>query len=313
VEITLWEVGGLGNQLFQYAALRYYARRYHAKMRIAECPVLYAKSFGYPRPCLLSHFSITVPMEERTLFDRLVLCRKPPFDSVFEPLKRALGVQVFRQHHTTRYLFPNDLPLERGIGKLYLEGYWHTNTMVEQVADELRSELVLREPAKGKNLEVLNQIRRSKNPVSLHVRGGDSMLAASNRAPLPGCYYSDAIATFRQLLDDPTFFVFSDDLPFVKQILPPDIRVVLVDHNDDFTAHEDMRLMSSCRHHIIANSTFSWWGAWLSPQPDKIVIAPRQWYGTPDSYYPELMPQTWVLTDVTLESALETGPSLLLR
>jgi hypothetical protein len=80
---------------------------------------------------------------------------------------------------------------------------------------------------------------------------------------------------------------------------------VFVGHNDDFSAHEDLRLMSACHHHIIANSTFSWWGAWLDPRQDKMVIAPRQWYVTPDSYYPDLLPPTWLLIDVLPSNAIQ--------
>ena len=69
-------------------------------------------------------------------------------------------------------------------------------------------------------------------------------------------------------------------------------------YNDDFTAHEDLRLMASCRHHIIANSTFSWWGAWLNPRADKMVVAPRHWFVGVDNSYSGLLPRDWMLTDV---------------
>lgn len=108
----------------------------------------------------------------------------------------------------------------------------------------------------------------------------------------------NAVSTFKQRLGDPTFFVFSDDIQFVKEYLPRNVPMVFVDHNDDYSAHEDLRLMSSCHHQIIANSTFSWWGAWLNPRTDKMVIAPKQWYNTEDSYFPDLLPKTWELVDV---------------
>ena len=130
------------------------------------------------------------------------------------------------------------------------------------------------------------------------MRRGDCTVAATNRVDLPLEYYLNAISTIKERLGDPTFFVFSDDIPFVKEYLPQNLAMVFVDHNDDFSAHEDLRLMSSCHHHIIANSTFSWWGAWLNPRTDKMVIAPKHWYNTEDSYYPDLLPQTWLLADV---------------
>jgi hypothetical protein len=299
VEIILAECGGLGNQLFRYAALRYYAKRYGAKkMRISVEPARYAQSYGYPRPFLLSHFSITVPMHERSLGDRLAFTGKGWLKRAVAPAAKALRTHVFTEDFSNCHYFLRDLPLERQVGRLYLAGYWHNYVVVEEVANELRSELAFKEPAQGKNLEVLKQIKQSRNSVSLHVRRGDCTVAATNRVDLPLEYYLNAVSTFKQRLGDPTFFVFSDDIPFVKEYLPRNVPMVFVDHNDDFSAHEDLRLMSSCHHQIIANSTFSWWGAWLNARTDKMVIAPKQWYNTEDSYYPDLFPQTWELAEV---------------
>jgi Glycosyl transferase family 11 len=298
LEIVLRAFAGLGNQFFRYAALRYYARRYGAEMRIFADPAGYAMSHGYPRPCLLSHYSIRAPIEERSFGDRLLLTDKAWIKPAASLAKKALRTQVFEQHHLHRYSFSPDLPLERHVRRLYLVGYWHTCVIVEKVADELRSELTLKEPAQGRNRELLDQIKRCSHPVSLHLRRGDCTVAATNRVDLPSGYYRNAISTLKRRLGDPTFFVFSDDIPFAKEYLPRNLNLVFVDHNDDFSAHEDMRLMSSCHHHIIANSTFSWWGGWLNRRADKIVIAPKQWYQTEDSYYPDLLPKGWMLMDV---------------
>jgi hypothetical protein len=298
LEIVLRAFGGLGNQFFRYAALRYYARRYNAGMKIFVEPARYSMSHGYPRPCLLSHYSITVPIEERSLGDRLLLTDKARLKRVAALARRALRTQVFEQHHSTRYAFSANLPLRRHVKKLYLVGYWHTSTIVDKVAHELRAELTLKEPARGRNLELLRQINRSRASVSLHVRRGDCTVAATNRAELPLEYYRKAISTCKERFRNPTFFVFSDDIPFVRKYLPQNIATVFVEHNDDYSAHEDMRLMSSCQHHIVANSTFSWWGAWLNSRTDKLVISPKQWYNTEDSFYPALLPQAWKLVDI---------------
>ena len=70
-----------------------------------------------------------------------------------------------------------------------------------------------------------------------------------------------------------------------------------VEHNDDFNAHEDLRLMAKCRHHILANSTFSWWGAWLNPSPEKLVMAPRHWFLAQEARHANLLPPDWILLD----------------
>ncbi len=129
------------------------------------------------------------------------------------------------------------------------------------------------------------------------MRRGDYTLAIEGNRTLPLDFYIRAIAHMRERLRNPVFFIFSDDIAFARANLPADLPAFFVDHNDDQTSHEDLRLMSACHHHIIANSSFSWWGAWLNPRPDKIVLAPRYWMLTPDSYFPELLPPTWIIVD----------------
>lgn len=298
MQIIVRQISGLGNQLFQYAAGRYYAKRYGADMKMVIDPERNAVSYGYPRPFLLSYFSIAAPVQELSLFDRFMLSVKPSIGFATAPLKQALGIQVFREQFAQRHTFFPELPIKGRVDTLYLAGYWQTYRISEEIADELRVELSFKEPARGKTLEVLQHIRRTRNAVSLHVRRGDYTLAAEGKIALPIDYYVRAIATFKERLVDPTFFVFSDDMAFIKENLPRDARAVFVDHNDNSVSHEDLRLMASCDHHIIANSTFSWWGAWLNPRLDKIVIAPKFWRLKADSYYPDLLPPDWMLTDV---------------
>jgi hypothetical protein len=298
MQMVLQQSAGLGNQLFQYAAARYYSQRYGAELRIAIDSAWNAVSHGYPRPYLLSHFSIPVPMRKRSFLDWVFLLDQPWLGAASWPLKKALHVQVFREEYERRYDFLPDLPLDPDVQTLFLVGYWQTSALVEEIASQLRIDLVFKEPAQGKNLDVLERIRGSENPVSLHIRRGDFTLAAEGKIALPMEYYYHAISVFKERIANPTIFVFSDDIPFAEKNLPRDMKAVFVKHNDAFAAHEDLRLMSSCRHHIIANSTFSWWGAWLNPLSNKIVIAPKHWYLTADSYYPNLLPSDWMLVDV---------------
>jgi hypothetical protein len=308
MQMVLRQSAGLGNQLFQYAAARYYSKRYGAELRIAIDSAWNARSHGYPRPFLLSHFSIPVPMRTRSFLDCLFLLDMPWLGAASSPFKKASHVQVFREEFERRYDFLPDLPLDPDVKTLFLVGYWQTSTLVEEVGDQLRIDLTFKEAAQGKNLDILEQIKGSENPVSLHVRRGDYTLAAEGQIALPMKYYDHAISVFRERLVNPTFFVFSDDIPFAENNLPSDIKAVFVRHNDALAAHEDLRLMSSCRHHIIANSTFSWWGAWLNPLSNKMVIAPKHWYLTADSYYPNLLPSAWMLVDVGAIASTSNHP-----
>src|SRR5258708_1989166 len=248
MQIVVRQISGLGNQLFQYAAGRYYAKRYDAQFRMALDPVRKAVSHGYARPFLLSHFSITAPMRELSLGDRFILSERRWLEPAIALVTAPLGIQVFRERPSQFYTFIQDLPLERTVRTLYLAGYWQSHRMVDDIGDELRVDLRFKEAAQGKNLEVLNRIKQSENSVSLHVRRGDYTLAAEGNIALPIEYYFRAIDVFRKRLADPTFFVFSDDIAFAKENLPRGIRAVFVDHNGTFSSHQDMRLISSCQH-----------------------------------------------------------------
>jgi hypothetical protein len=297
MRIVLRESGGLGNQLFQYAALRYYAKRYAAEMHVAVDPAWNALSHGFPRPCLLQHFSIPVPMEERSLCDRIFLSEKPWLVLASAPFRKIFRIHSFNEPAKDLYRFLRDLPIPAGLRTLYLGGYYENNLMVEEVSELLRQDLTFKQPPEGKTLEVMEKIRQSETPVSIHVRRGDATLPVEGKVVLQTGYYANAIALIKERCSNPKFFVFSDDIPFVKESLPLDSSTVFVDHNDAFTAHDDLRLMSSCHSHIIANSTFSWWGAWLNPRLDKTVISPRHWWLWKDNYYPELFPRDWILDD----------------
>jgi hypothetical protein len=117
-------------------------------------------------------------------------------------------------------------------------------------------------------------------------------------------YYAHAMQAILARVRTPVFFIFSDDIPFTREHLPAlaaGQRMVFVDHNDEANPHEDLRLMSSCRHHIIANSTFSWWGAWLNPDPAKLVCAPKGWgLANPAEWSTDLIPPNWLLSDAEI-------------
>lgn len=293
MRIVVRQISGLGNQLFQYAAGRYFAKRYGAQMEVAVDPPEKAISYGYPRPFLLSKFSIAAPCRAFNAYDRVIQSEK----SVGVLLRRMSGTQVISEAVTERYRFHSDLPLGNGIRTLYLVGYWQAYRYASELGDELRAEFAFREAPQGKNLEVLQQIQRAKKPISLHIRRGDYTLNAEGNRALPISYYRQGIRLFKERFVEPTFFVFSDDIAFARENLPRDANLLFVDHNDSYSAHEDLRLMSSCSGHIIANSSFSWWAAWLNPHSDKTVFSPKNWYLTSDSYFPDLLPANWVLAD----------------
>ena len=133
--------------------------------------------------------------------------------------------------------------------------------------------------------------------VSMHIRRSDYVSGpyVHNRFYLcPLSYYYAAIEILRKSLSYPDFFVFSDDIQWVKENLRLEYPTRYVDHNGPERDYEDLRLMSLCKHHVIANSTFSWWGAWLSTNPEKIVIAPQHWFKDAKRCTKDLIPGTWI-------------------
>ena len=137
----------------------------------------------------------------------------------------------------------------------------------------------------------------SSTPVSIHIRRGDYVNDSHTNSVHGTCgldYYQNAMKLISGRVDKPTFFCFSDDIEWAKNKLHAQYPIIYVDHNGLDNASEDMRLMSQCKHNIIANSSFSWWGAWLNSNPDKIVIAPTKWFQKEDYDTRDLIPAGWI-------------------
>jgi len=132
--------------------------------------------------------------------------------------------------------------------------------------------------------------------VSLHIRRGDYV---SNRSTLEihgvlGIdYYVRALNLMEEKVKEPQIFVFSDDIPWARDNLKTNLPLQFIDHNGVEKNYEDLRLMSNCKNHIIANSSFSWWGAWLSSNSEKIVITPMNWFNQSNMDTRDLIPVSW--------------------
>ncbi len=292
MKLLMKQKKGLGNQLFQYAAGLYLARHYNASLTVLREPDHLAVSFGQPRAFLLSRFSIQAEVRDWTPRDRL-MCSTAPSKRPVAALARAVTrTEVFRQDYLTDRIFVPTLPLSDRTEVAYLEGFFQAYPYAEAVEEQLRSELRFRNAPSSENLVLLDQIKASETAVSLHMRRGDYTVIYGGRDALPIRYYENCIEAVHEHVAKPTFFIFSDDIAYARENLPQSERLVFVEHNDQLNAHEDLRLMSACRHHIIANSTFSWWGAWLNPDPAKRVYAPDRWLD-PAVPYTDLMPPSW--------------------
>lgn len=177
----------------------------------------------------------------------------------------------------------------------YIMGYWQSEKYFLEAAVHIRSDFVFRCPMSAQNSELAEQIKQEKS-VSLHVRRGDYVSSPQTNATHGVCsidYYNMAIQYVKERLEGSCFFVFSDDIEWVKANLKIDSPCIYVDHNRGLESYNDMRLMALCQHHIIANSSFSWWGAWLSSHSEQIVVAPKRWFAN-DTNIQDLHAPDWV-------------------
>lgn len=181
---------------------------------------------------------------------------------------------------------------------VYLDGYWQSEFYFSSIANILRNDFILKTSFDTNNQCMINKIKESEfNSVSLHIRRGDYVSnpqAANYHGVCSLSYYSSAVKYVTDRVTDPHFFIFSDDPEWVRENLKISHRVTLVDINGPGRGVWDMALMMNCRHHVIANSSFSWWGAWLNPNSEKIVVAPKVWFTGASHDTSDLIPHSWV-------------------
>lgn len=286
-------IGGLGNQMFQYACARSLALDERQPLKVALD--MFDGYRLHNGPELSRVFDVDVEVAHRKELRRFLggaratcLARR----LLARPALRSLRGRRYITEPSFRYW---DGLHELTVDDVYLHGYWQSERYFALHAATIRRDFTFRSEATGRNLELANEILGS-TAVSVHVRRGDYVRNQTTLAMHGTCspeYYFEAIESLRRRLPAARFFAFSDDPRWVTEILGPHCPgLTVIDHNTGEQSYNDMRLMTLCRHHIIANSSFSWWGAWLNPRPDKIVIAPRRWFanGTDDT---DLIPESW--------------------
>ncbi|CAH2031084.1 alpha-1,2-fucosyltransferase [Trichlorobacter ammonificans] len=284
-------MGGLGNQMFQYATGRRLALRHGVPLKLDLTFLEGNQAGSTPRRFALHCFAIeaakATPWEVALMTGRgtsFVL------HSVFARLSGA--IRGFSQYRERWFQYdPEVLCLPDNV---YLEGYWQSPRYFDDSAEIIRREFNLKTEPEGKNRELADRID-SVAAVSLHVRRGDYVTDPVTNAVHGICgpdYYDAAVTTMTQLVKEPEFFVFSDDPAWCREELKVSFPIHYIDNNRN-QPHEDLRLMSRCRYHIIANSSFSWWGAWLCQQPDKLVITPKRWFNDPSVNTNDMIPVGW--------------------
>lgn len=281
-------LGGLGNQMFQYAVGRRLAEVTGQPFRLDLQDMRGYTVHRYG----LDQFAISAPeATEADLPPRGPKSRT--LRRIDEALRRVIGRAGPRRVVEQGYTFdPEILALREPV---HLTGYWQSEKYFRDIADVIRADFALAQPMTPSR-EALRQQIAACNSVSVHVRRGDYVTNPDAAAVHGTCspqWYAAAIERVSSGLVDPVWFVFSDDPDWVRANIATPPGTVHVDPQSDRRDAEDMHLMAACRAHIVANSTFSWWAAWLDPRADKRVVAPARWFADASKDTRDLIPQSW--------------------
>ena len=284
-------IGGLGNQMFQYAMSRSLSLEREESLYLDVQDFKgYTLHNGYE---LNRVFNINTQLAGSVELKKVLgwraysLVRK----KLYNPkLSKCRGRSMFVDTQFSSWCQLKDVPND-----CYLMGNWQTESYFKNFQEVIRDDFSFRFLPDGLNVTLVNQISKVA-AISLHVRRGDYVANPSSLAFHGLCsldYYRRAINYISDRVDNPVFYIFSDDILWARENLQLKHPCHYIKHNKGIESYNDMRLMSQCQHHIIANSSFSWWGAWLNPREDKIVIAPQAW-ALGDFDTSDIVPDAWV-------------------
>lgn len=282
--------GGLGNQMFAYAAAYVFAKERNSNLKIALTHLQNHAEFKNetPRDFQLDFFNIKCEFASKEEVERV----KKNYSKGFSFLTKLDEFLIL--YNIIKYpLFSNISP------DVYMNSYFQNEKYFVQYSDEIRELFTLRKKFLTKDfIKVRDLIRGEKDSVSIHIRRGDYVTnkkANKWHGTLGEEYYYNALRylEIQKGVTNPNLFIFSDDCDWVKENLDFGDRVV---HyiSDRFNPAQSIILMSECKNHIIANSSFSWWGAWLNRNKKKVVIAPSKWLAHGDGPHKGIVPKSWI-------------------
>lgn len=283
--------GGLGNQMFQYAMGKTYAEKSRTDLYLDLSFYNQPISKGVtPRKFELDIFDLNYQVagtQDLAKFENF---------SYWYRIKRKLGLPV-----PIYYREGNNSDILEGKNDIYLDGYWQSELFFKDFSDVIRNGFHFRSSLNEQSRNITSNIKSTKTSVAIHLRRGDYVLSAIANAHHGVCdidYYRRGIEHLNASVDEPYYFVFSDDVEWAKSNFLPLFRnMEIVQGNQGEDSWQDMHLMSLCKHNIIANSSFSWWAAWLNANPNKIVVAPGKWFATAElnNDVHQRIPADWII------------------
>ncbi len=286
--------GGLGNQMFQYAIAK--------SMAIKNNDIFKLDISFYPKQTLRK-YELDLFNIEQNIASQGEINKLKGKEGLIYKIKNRLKVKnkkpssyktdslLVNSAKNTNEIFEKDI-FELS-GDIYLDGYWQSEEYFKDIRYNILKDFTPKNSISIDTKRYLSEIEKS-NSISLHVRRGDyvdnTMFKGSGLTLTKIPYYIDAVEYITNQVENPKYFIFSDDIPWCKENFDFLEDKVYVD--DTKSAIDDMMLMSRCKHNVIANSTFSWWGAWLNQNKSKIVITPKVWYKTNHKLH--LAPKEWI-------------------
>lgn len=294
-EVVVSLKGGLGNQMFQYAAARALALRRGAPLvlDLAWFSEVLGVAGATVREYALEPFGLTVETRSAGLPATLS-------SSLLARVMRRLRVQLPKLHAGARVFTERSFRFDPQVLGLqppvWLDGYWQSHEYFADCAQLIRSELGVPRALSPASRHMLAQIQ-SREAICIHVRRGDYVSNASASATHGLCdmdYYIRGVALLTAGMSAPHCFVFSDDPAWVRENMQLAAPMTVVDVNGPDAAHQDLWLMSACRHFVIANSSLSWWAAWLGASEGKQVVAPARWFREGGVDTSDLIPAGWI-------------------
>ncbi len=265
--------GGLGNQMFQYAFGRNLSILKNVKLKIDIEEYNRHRLREYSLDCFNIFADIASAQDLKKVDVDYSIINK-----IYKKIiKRKSNKHLIENIEMEGIFYSEIFDIEDDI---YLDGYWQNEGYFKNIEPIIKKDFSFKTPPSGLNKDYLERIKNS-NSVSVHIRRGDYVnnhQTLKVHGLLDLSYYNKTISIIRNKIKNPVFFAFSDDIDWAKKNLDIDGSIIFVNHNNEQNAFEDLRLMINCKHNIIANSSFSWWGAWLNDNQNKVIIAPRQWF-----------------------------------
>lgn len=277
-------IGGLGNQMFQYAAAKALALKHQTTIKV-DTTTLEADPKG----------KYTQRYYELSIFNSNI---EIATNDDFETINRYKNFPVFIKNILNAYYFANEqgshyqLDFEKYPSNCYLNGFWQSELYFKKFEAEIKNDFTFNELIINENKDLAEKISNSQS-VSLHIRRGDYVSNKEANQFHGLCdlnYYKRAVSLLKEKDSTIELFVFSDDIAWCKQHLIFDKTIHYIETQNP---HSDLYLMTLCKHNVIANSSFSWWGAWLNNNPQKNVVAPKNWFANTDVNTSNIIPKSW--------------------